>query len=382
MTLKKSLALIAVSACIGLSFSVIAAFAWDGPTQTAPNGNVAAPVNVGGVFQNKTGAAWFDGGIGIDDGSAFCIGGDCIDTWPTSPWELAGTSLYYTGGNVGIGTDTPIATLDINGYARLAPQSAEPVACDAAHIGSIAFSEAAQSLCVCTIEGWDSSTGQACWTTADAPPTVALTAPSNGATVSGTITVTASASDDVGVVDVQFYLDGVKFVVEDAIPPYSRFWDTSTASNGSHTLTAVARDTIDQTTTSNSVTVTVSNSVVTPGSQTFSTPGTYSFTVPAYNTLTVQVWEVVGVDLDSMALIRRVAEVDLDQLLLQEGVAVEIMMVAMVMEEPRVVALQTRAVEMGRIQEVEILQMVAREDQRVPQGMRLAAAAGRGQMRV
>lgn len=41
------------------------------------------------------------------------------------------------------------------------------------------------------------------------PPTVSITSPSNSSTVSGTITITATASDNVGVANVQFYLDGV-----------------------------------------------------------------------------------------------------------------------------------------------------------------------------
>ena len=46
-------------------------------------------------------------------------------------------------------------------------------------------------------------------------PTVSLTAPANGATVSGTINVTATASDNVGVVGVQFLLDGNNLGAED-----------------------------------------------------------------------------------------------------------------------------------------------------------------------
>src|SRR5439155_2867116 len=42
------------------------------------------------------------------------------------------------------------------------------------------------------------------------PPTVSLTAPATGATVAGTVAVTATATDNVGVVGVQFQLDGVK----------------------------------------------------------------------------------------------------------------------------------------------------------------------------
>jgi len=92
------------------------------------------------------------------------------------------------------------------------------------------------------------------------PSSVAMTAPSAGATVSGTLTpVTATATDDVGVAGVQFKLDGSNLGTEDTSSPYSIIWDTTGASNGSHTLSAVARDAAGNTATSSGVTVTVSN---------------------------------------------------------------------------------------------------------------------------
>src|SRR5439155_52471 len=89
------------------------------------------------------------------------------------------------------------------------------------------------------------------------PPTVSITSPSPGSTVSGTITVTASASDNVGVAGVQFLLDGANLGAEDTSAPYSASWDTTTTGNGSHTLTARARDATGNTATSSAVTVTV-----------------------------------------------------------------------------------------------------------------------------
>jgi hypothetical protein len=89
------------------------------------------------------------------------------------------------------------------------------------------------------------------------PPTVSIVLPAAGATVSGTVTVLASATDNVGVVGVQFKLDGVNLGTEDTVAPYSVSWNTSLASKGTHTLTAVARDAAGNTTTSSSVTVTV-----------------------------------------------------------------------------------------------------------------------------
>lgn len=91
-------------------------------------------------------------------------------------------------------------------------------------------------------------------------PTVSLSAPSSGATVTGTVTVSASASDNVGVTSVQFTLDGVNLGSADTSSPYSISWTTTSATNGSHVLRAIARDAAGNVTTSGSRTVTVSNS--------------------------------------------------------------------------------------------------------------------------
>jgi hypothetical protein len=90
-------------------------------------------------------------------------------------------------------------------------------------------------------------------------PTVSITAPAANAAVSGTISVTANASDNVGVVGVQFRLDGAALGSEDTTSPYSSSWNTTSATNAAHALTAVARDAAGNTRTSASVTVTVSN---------------------------------------------------------------------------------------------------------------------------
>jgi hypothetical protein len=90
------------------------------------------------------------------------------------------------------------------------------------------------------------------------PPTVSMTSPANGASVSGTITVSATASDNVGVAGVQFQLDGVNLGVQDTASPYSTSWNSTTVANGSHTLSAIARDAAGNKTTA-TVTITVSN---------------------------------------------------------------------------------------------------------------------------
>src|SRR5438067_3011418 len=112
-------------------------------------------------------------------------------------------------------------------------------------------------------------------------PTVSLTAPANGATVSGSsVMVSANASDNVGVAGVQFKLDGANLGAEDSSASYSVSWNTTSIANGTHTLTAVARDAAGNQTTSTALTVTVGNSSTTPTNPTNPTtptnPGTPS----------------------------------------------------------------------------------------------------------
>jgi hypothetical protein len=80
----------------------------------------------------------------------------------------------------------------------------------------------------------------------DAPPTVALTSPAEGATVAGTVAIAADAGDDHGVVQVEFFVDGVSIGVDTA-EPYGWSWDTTTHADGPHVVKAVATDTVGQT---------------------------------------------------------------------------------------------------------------------------------------
>jgi Bacterial Ig domain len=98
------------------------------------------------------------------------------------------------------------------------------------------------------------------------PPTVAITGPGNGVGVSGSVTLQASANDNVGVVGVRFRLDGANIGVEDLTPPYEIQWNSTATSDGPHTLSAVARDGAGNTAAA-SITVTVSGGVGTGGWQ-------------------------------------------------------------------------------------------------------------------
>lgn len=89
-------------------------------------------------------------------------------------------------------------------------------------------------------------------------PVTSITAPSGGSTVAGTTSVTASASDNVGVTSVEFYLDNV-LQSTDSSSPYAWSWNTAASSNGSHSLTSRAHDAAGNVGTSSPTTVTVNN---------------------------------------------------------------------------------------------------------------------------
>jgi hypothetical protein len=91
-------------------------------------------------------------------------------------------------------------------------------------------------------------------------PSVSVSSPAAGATVRGTVQVEASASDNVGVSQVRFELDGQPLGT-DSSAPFAVSWDTTTASAGPHQLRAVASDAAGNQTTSTAVSVTVDNSV-------------------------------------------------------------------------------------------------------------------------
>ena len=87
------------------------------------------------------------------------------------------------------------------------------------------------------------------------PPSIALTSPTNGSTLSGNVTITATATDNTGVVGVQFQLNGTNLGTEDTTNPFSISWDTTGVVPGLYTLTAIARDAAGNTTSSAPITI-------------------------------------------------------------------------------------------------------------------------------
>jgi hypothetical protein len=100
-------------------------------------------------------------------------------------------------------------------------------------------------------------------TTDTTPPTISLTAPQSGATLAQTITLTANATCGLALNNVQFKLDGANLgsAVSGSGPWYTLSWNTLTASDGPHVLSAVASNVAGVSGASNNLSVTVANSV-------------------------------------------------------------------------------------------------------------------------
>ena len=96
-------------------------------------------------------------------------------------------------------------------------------------------------------------------------PTISLTAPAAGTTVAGTaVTVSASASDSVGVVGVQFQVDGTNVGSEDTSAPYAVVWDSTRIADGQHSLKAIGRDAAGNTASSADTIINVTNTPASP----------------------------------------------------------------------------------------------------------------------
>jgi len=91
------------------------------------------------------------------------------------------------------------------------------------------------------------------------PPSVSIQSPTAGQTLSGTVTLSALASDNVAVAWVQFKVDGVNVGPQIAAAPYNYSLNTTSLTNATHTIVALASDPTGNTATSAAESVTVNN---------------------------------------------------------------------------------------------------------------------------
>jgi len=95
--------------------------------------------------------------------------------------------------------------------------------------------------------------------TSSTPPAVVVIAPAPGGNAVSLTSLAANAMDSVAVAGVQFMIDGVNIGNEITTAPYYMTWNSTTVSNGTHTLAARARNTSNLTSTA-SITINVDNS--------------------------------------------------------------------------------------------------------------------------
>ena len=166
----------------------------------------------------------------------------------------SGTSYKSTGLLAGSTYPYAVAAYDAAGNAS--PQSAS--------VGATTLSSTSSGNSNSNTNSNSNSTSTSNNTTSTADttlPTTSITSPAANATVSGTVTVTASASDNVGVVKVEFYVDGA-LKSNDTSSPYTFSLDTTVLSNGGHALTTKAYDAVGNIGTSPAVSITVSNAAI------------------------------------------------------------------------------------------------------------------------
>jgi hypothetical protein len=283
-----------------LSFAPMALAAFDAALGAPKCGTVAAVCDTGTLVQGRGGvgpetnapntirSACADGNVGdyqIDeslealkvstvDGTGFAPGKQVTieaKAWVYDP-AFDELDLYYAAD-----ANNPAWVL----IATLVPAASGTQTLQATHIleaGSLqairGVLRATPSSSPCAIGAFDDHDDLvfAVGTNDTTPPTTAITAPATGSTVSGTVPVSASASDDVGVTKVEFYV-GATRIGTDTTAPYSLSWNTTTGANGIQLLTSKAYDASGKVTTSATVGVTVRNGACTTVQNLLANPG-------------------------------------------------------------------------------------------------------------
>ena len=176
-----------------------------------------------------------------------------ITGYPADPSNDTTPSFTFTGNE----TATFECKLDAGSFNTCTSPKSYAGLTTGAHAFAVRATDAAGNV--------DSSPAILNWDIDATAPTVSITKPTGGSVSGSNVKITAAGSDNRQLTGIQFKIDGVNFGAEDLVEPYSIAWDTTKAGNGQHTIRAVARDSLGNTTTSASVVVTVNNKTsVTP----------------------------------------------------------------------------------------------------------------------
>lgn len=177
----------------------------------------------------------------VPQGTEDALFGAGVQMQVTVVWGLSGSQLYLNG---------------TRASALTASAAGNWTAASVFDLGAFEY---------LTYGGYDSSDDTIAEFTVGSPgPTVSVMSPANGTTVSGTVPITAVASAAQGVASVQFRLDGASLGTPDTAAPYSFNWNTTTASNANHRLSALVTDNAGNTATSAAVVVVVNNAAASP----------------------------------------------------------------------------------------------------------------------
>lgn len=169
-------------------------------------------------------------------------------TWATAPAADTAPLVTLTNAVTGTWADfdvTPLITGDGTFSVRITSTSAD----GAAYTSREGTTAQRPQLVVTTTQSIDTT-----------KPTASITAPSAGGTLTGTTLVTVNASDDIAVTAVDVAIDGIA-IGSDTTAPYEINWDTTAAANGTHTVTATARDAAGNVGAAAPVSVSVANIV-------------------------------------------------------------------------------------------------------------------------
>ena len=174
------------------------------------------------------------------------------------PTTVATPQIYPVGGMISGSTAITILTSTVGATIHYTIDGTTPIASSPVYTGAFQLPASATVKAIAFASGLTQSAVSATtFSVNDVLPTISLTAPSNGQTISGSVTLSANASDPVGIANVQFLIDGVPVgTVKTA--PFTTNIHTTTLTNATHQISAMVTDTVGNQ-ASATVTVTVNN---------------------------------------------------------------------------------------------------------------------------
>lgn len=170
-----------------------------------------------------------------------------ITSGPSNPTDNASAQFAFSSNEPG---STFMCKLDSGAYARCASPHVVAGVTQGAHTFAVKAVDAGGNE--------DTTPSTHTWTLDTTSPTATLTAPAAGATLTGTATLSATATDNMAVARVEFLVDDAQVGV-DTTAPYSYAWSSRAVANGAHTIKARAFDTAGNAGLSAARSVTVSN---------------------------------------------------------------------------------------------------------------------------